>query len=282
MKPPGWYISGPNKSLKTAHIGPDVLAVLDGCLLGDGSYIQRSIHTASFSINQCMAHSEWVESLNTFLETNGIDNTVKPGVFRRNGREFPYVKMWTHSFIDLLPQRKRWYPEGRKMVPADLDLSNSSTLAQWHMGDGNASIQRGRLEIKLFTNGFSEDDVKLLIGKLAVDAGIHGFIIHWRGQPVVTIQHKHAEKFIDMVKPHVVSCFHRKLPVNPWCRPRCVKCNSVIGGTCGEKRYAKYCDSCASPRMQRFRSMSQGTRDLINEKKRQARWKREGMRGEVV
>lgn len=270
MKPPGWYIAGPNKSLKTERIEPIALAVLDGCLLGDGSYIQRSVHTASFSLSQCLAHVGWINDLHVFFETHGITSMLNSGVYRRKGREFPYVKIRTYSLTDLLPQRQRWYPHGKKIVPSDLDLSNGITLAQWHMGDGNVSIQRGRLEVKLHTNGFTEDDVHLLIGKLS-GVGIHGFIIHWRSQPIITIQHKHAEKFIDLTRPHMSSCFSYKVPVNPWKPSCCIKCKLTITGPCGEKHYAKYCDNCASPRMKKFRSMTKEARELHNLRKREAR-----------
>lgn len=257
MKPPGWYIDGPNKSLKSEYIGPTTLAILDGCLLGDGSYVQRSGHTASFSLSQCAAHAEWVEDLHAFLHKHQVTSTLSRGVYRRKNREFAYVKLWTHSLVDLLPQRARWYPNGKKIIPADLDLSNSTTLAHWHMGDGNTVVARGRLEVKLHTNGFTEGDARLLLTKLAADAGLHGFIIHWRGQPIVTLQHRQAEKFIDLVKPHMSKCFGYKVPANPWQPPKCVKCKSVIGGLLGQRRYVKYCNECASPRMRKLRSLPQ-------------------------
>jgi len=269
MKPPGWYIDGPRKSLKTVSLSPKLLAALDGCLLGDGSYIQQSMHSASFSLGQCVGHTDWIYSLKKLFDDEHVGNNMK--IYDQRNE----VKIWTYSYIEFVSERQRWYPNGKKIVPENINLSDPVILANWHMGDGNVSTPRGRLEVKLHTNGFTEKDVQLLSDKFD-DIGIHNFINHWRGQPILVLQHKNAARFLDMIRPLMVPCFEYKAPADPWVPPLCKKCGGPLSDRFASQRYAKYCDNCVSHKMKKFRSLSRMELDLINNRKRITRWRREG------
>jgi hypothetical protein len=270
MKPPGYYIRGPRKSLKHFKLSAETRAVLDGCLLGDGSYNRRSAHTASFSMSQLSRHQDWINLIKTTFDRYGIGYGSH---YHRSDdpRIQDSLRIWSYSYVELSPERDRWYPDGVKIIPSDLSVKDTRTLAHWHMGDGNASTPRGRLEVKLHTNGFLESDVELLVAKLHDQIQIHSFISHWRNQPILVLQHKNAAKFLDLVRPHLVDSFLYKAPFDPWKPSRCRKCKKELGA----QKYAKYCDSCASPAMKRFRALSQEQREKINLQKKLTRWARE-------
>jgi len=265
--------NGHKFTVKSITLTDEFRAILDGLLLGDGSYIKRSL-TAHFSMSQIIQHEDWVFSLKNEFEANGLFLSFNKCAGKTLNSS-PFLKAWSHGCIEFLEERMRWYPEGVKIVPRDLILT-PSTLAHWHMGDGNASVPKGRLEIKLHTNGFTENDVELLSEKFQNQLGLHSIIIHWRTQPIIVLQHKNAASFISMVKPFLTPSFAYKVPNDPWSPPRCKKCESLITGESGTQRYVKYCDSCASPRMRKFRTFNREIIDRINFQKNIARWKREG------
>jgi len=193
----------------------------------------------------------------------------------RTQNSSPILKAWSQPCLEFLNERMRWYPNGKKIIPKNLVL-NPVVLAHWYMGDGSVSVPKGRLQVRLHTNGFMDSDVTFLIKMMHKQFGLQGFITHWRGQPIITFQHKNASKFISLVKPFLVPSFIYKAPNNPWVPPRCQKCGETITGLLGTRRYVKYCDLCASPGVMKFRSLNRHQRDQINIKKKIARWKTEG------
>jgi hypothetical protein len=67
----------------------------------------------------------------------------------------------------LVEQYKRWYPQGTKIVPEDLELS-PLTVKYWFIDDGNTSYHKDRFQrLKIATNGFSDKDRDVLQGNLA-------------------------------------------------------------------------------------------------------------------
>lgn len=71
----------------------------------------------------------------------------------------------SRSLPELLPWRQRWYPEGKKRVPRDLVL-DPLKLAIWFADDGSimpvSPTSPSRLQLKLSTHGFPEEDVRFL------------------------------------------------------------------------------------------------------------------------
>ena len=70
------------------------------------------------------------------------------------------------SYTELLPLRKIWYPEGKKVVPHVIQLT-PITCRQWYIGDGSLTHRHGkRPYIRLSTNAFPYYDVAWLVEQL--------------------------------------------------------------------------------------------------------------------
>ena len=128
---------------------PELRILLDGLLLGDGNYKKNSEYSASFRLSQKSSHRDWLDSLVNVFEKQRIyttTNTIKAhqrvtkkGVIINSSE---HLYLYTASYTTLLAEHKRWYPDGIKIVPRDIDISNPELLAHWYMGDGSTSINK--------------------------------------------------------------------------------------------------------------------------------------------
>lgn len=175
--------------------------ILNGLLLGDG-YINAN--TFSGRYQQACKYKEFLEHITSILALDW-----GPIYFDRK---------WNCYFIKsrfnptLLEFRKRWYPNGKKIVPKDLVLSTEIVL-YWFLGDG--SIRFGNkskfphskhYEIKLATDGFSRDDNLFLVDKLT-DIGLRSCLLK-RNQ--IKIFTESNEKFFKLIGSCPVNCYKYK------------------------------------------------------------------------
>jgi len=231
----------PNRFVRSKRI----LDFFDGLLLGDGNYHCGSRFSAAFQLSQ-HGHDDWVYSINGYLNRYNIVTRINYRLPKRrlskgniiNDHGSTYIR--TLYYRTLLNEHNRWYKNGEKRIPKDINISNPLLLAQWYMGDGGVEIETGRYELKLFTNDFPERDVRWLIRQIKKHHGIHGIVSHWRGQPYIQLQHKNAAKFIGIVKPYIVDSFKYKIPDNPWKPPICVMCEKKMPD---RTRLVKYCSN---------------------------------------
>jgi hypothetical protein len=229
---------------------PELRALLDGLLLGNGHYTKLIPGglSCALMVAQCEAHASWLEALKGKLAGYGIESDITK---RRgedkilpNGKHLKSQSSYslrTKCYRTLTAERLRWYPLGKKIVPRDIDLSNPVTLAQWHMGDGCAHIKKKT--VQLATCGFTYPDVRLLAERLSGQLGIRAHV-QYSGYPFIAMWSRHAERFLELVRPHMVPCFEYKAPVL-WEPSKCTRCGNPIKNRI---RLAKICDDCCLPR----------------------------------
>jgi len=73
----------------------------------------------------------------------------------------------------LTEQRKRWYPDGKKIVPLDIKLSKE-LLLWWYLGDGHLERKKARpayRRVVLCTDCFEESELDFLIRLLRKELG---------------------------------------------------------------------------------------------------------------
>lgn len=137
---------------------PEKLDFVDGFLLGDGSISKKYSH-----ISWTVKYQEFSEHIKynlqcyqpTSRQKYMIDSRCKKGGYISNfGR--------TKCHPDITAQRKRWYPDGKKIVPKDVSLSPESVLI-WYLSDG--TFIRNQLII-LCTDGFTHEEVFYLVSRL--------------------------------------------------------------------------------------------------------------------
>ena len=170
-------IRSPNESyslIYTNHSNLSEKAVewLNGELLGDGCLQARSKCSALFSYSS--KYKEYIKYVSNTLNGFGIKQSgkihkrvrtqIEKVKFKKPAIDYSYSSL---SYAELLFLYKKWYPEGKKIVPKDIELT-PLTCRQWHLGDGSLAHPKrwGRPSIDLYTCGFIPEDVEFLVSKL--------------------------------------------------------------------------------------------------------------------
>jgi hypothetical protein len=105
--------------------------------------------------------------------------------------------MYTKNYPDLYEYRLKWYAEGKKILPDDLELSPGVCL-HWYIGDGNLRKDDGRLN--LYTLAFTEKEVIRLINLLD-KKGLKANMSFHHGKSFIYFPKSEAHKFLDYIGP---------------------------------------------------------------------------------
>ena len=182
----------------------DAINWINGELLGDGCVYSRSSYTASFIYKS--KHLEYIEYVAKTLLSFGILQSGRI-LKMRSGNAYAYHSL---DIPTLLPFRKKWYPEGKKLVPKDIVLT-PLTCRQWYIGDG-CLRKLPNMCIILATYGFSIDDVNFLVNQLWE----LGFLA--TRQPncnVIRIAKCSTKDFLNYIGECPVKCYQYKWDVQP-------------------------------------------------------------------
>jgi len=154
----------PATNINYVGITPLLGEFLDGHLLGDMSILQERTQSAFISFNyKYREYSEWVASL---LFDFGVERRGQIKGYRNDfGVSWLYHSRYYRDLVDL---RRRWYPEGKKIVPTDLALTPITTR-QWFLDDGSFIRVTGNVigRVQFATNAFTRPEVQVLASKLA-------------------------------------------------------------------------------------------------------------------
>ena len=99
---------------------------------------------------------EWLKKICGVLQKNGIESTLSP---TKRDRQFSLQSL---HYSELYNEYQRWYRDGEKRVPHDIDVASQCMLKNWVYGDGT----HGR-DFRLCTDSFTLEDTEFLIGRLA-------------------------------------------------------------------------------------------------------------------
>lgn len=195
--------------------------VITGCILSD-AYLRKidDGQNSCFELEQSEKHKELV----TFLEDYFTDLGIQTGTYRYlhkaiRENDLPKwgIRVFTRRSKFWTLMRKRWYPDGVKVIPKDLVIT-PKTLAFIFMGDGTSSwndVNNHSSSIIIHTEGFDHDSVMLLKNKL-YEYGIE--IINTQIKPnlgeVIRISRaKDVKKFMNLVQPFMLSSFNYKVKI---------------------------------------------------------------------
>jgi hypothetical protein len=112
--------------------------------------------------------------------------------------------------VELRDLRTKWYPDGKKHVPADVELSPTACL-YWYLEDGSLEKRKNKAErIVLCSMGFSRKENEMLVEKLKKILGFKdGIKVMKRGSIRLNIlQAKSFLEYIGGKSP--VRCFDYK------------------------------------------------------------------------
>jgi len=176
----------------TVNITSDLLDILSGELLGDGS-LKKTRGGWSSSYCHTSQYSGYVEWLSSKFMSLGLSQSGR--IVHRKDNCWDYQ---TLSYEELVVLREKWYPHGIKIVPKDLVL-NETIVRHWAIGDGVIAHPKvGRPHFILCTNSFDKDSMSVLIEQLSL-LGIRATVRN--SDNTIYIRKDSTEKFISYISP---------------------------------------------------------------------------------
>ena len=192
---------------------------IDGAMLSDANiYPSKNAGDRSRYINSFFRiqlggneHMDWLASLKQHLEHLGIlVSPMYPKLYKRKSDD--YITSWLVTRVSplLSVERSRWYKNGKKFVPIDLELT-PAVVANWMMGDGTSSYNKGVSVMSHFgTYAFSDNDVLVLrreLYKLDICTGL----ANYEKGSVITIKQDSIGILMKLIEPFIVPSFRYKI-----------------------------------------------------------------------
>lgn len=194
--------------------------VLDGVMISDG-YIgivgKIDTLTGSLVINQAVRNKGWIQELQKIFKNSGMESTILDRKNKLNDKVFDQVSLQSKSYVELGDEWKRWYRNGKKIVPKDINFT-LVFLAHWYMGDGytnkryNKKLDKNYYRIGFCTDGFTKEEVEYLIKKLKNIYG-YNFVLKKALKKYRLVNNHIAEikDFLFKISPYIVDCFQYKI-----------------------------------------------------------------------
>jgi len=159
-------------NIDESYLNEKTIEWMDGFLLGDGSmsYNKKTFKGARFSFGS--SEKQWTSyAMSGLIKYNPRKASSKGWKFRPQKPSRPTFSSATKTHPDISLQARRWYPNGKKIVPPDVRITPTSILL-WYLGDGSiGGCSRKKTLIStnlhLSTCGFTpEENKNILIPKL--------------------------------------------------------------------------------------------------------------------
>ena len=189
-----------NDRVRHFRLDSKTRAFLDGLLLGDGCISNATSVSANYTHTE--KHKDYLIWLSQQLAGCGIEQvgTIREYTNTFNGHTAQVSRFATHPYSEFLYMRNRWYPDGKKMVPADL-IIKPITAFNWYVGDGYLLKRRNQRSTIIFcTECFPENDCLFLIRKLAIK-GIKAQLARYRNGFRITLGVDNTIKLLDFIGP---------------------------------------------------------------------------------
>lgn len=198
--------------------------IIDGILLGDGWLSNPNLGNGNKNSYLGIEHSsdqyEYLKHIHKNLQPYSykIYNKTRPNPFaikethKKNIESCGFHTAQLEIFTKL---RKKWYPNNKKIVPKDLDLT-WQTLAYWFCDDGSNLLGQRCISRHgiLCTNSFQIEDVEFLIEKLKQKNINCSFYLNYE-QPLIILERSTFMYFIKNIKPYIsCECMQYKLKMN--------------------------------------------------------------------
>ena len=188
--------------------------IIVGTLLGDGSLEYDKFKASRLQIKQSESKKEYV----MWLYEN-LANLV-----RTSPKQRPDTNQWyfsTRSLRSLEEFRRLFYENKRKIVPKSIKdlLQSPISLAVWFMDDGTLDYrEKSHYSFSISADDFTVEEAKLLTAALEERFGVIASIQtpSSRGKKYTKlyIGKLGRDRFLEIIRPHILSCFEYKLPPN--------------------------------------------------------------------
>lgn len=187
-------------------------AIIIGTLLGDG-YIYRNQYGSSYlEVKHAPRDGEYVRWMHHELRSL----CRRPPYQRSDNGQWRFYTKYDPVMTVI---HNRFYGGHRKCVPLDIarDLRDPIAVAVWYMDDGSLDYRpKSHCAFAFSTNAFTYEENTVLAQALRENFGIVTRIdtptCRGKRYPELAIAAKSRQRFLELVKPHILPCFQRKLP----------------------------------------------------------------------
>lgn len=147
--------------------------IITGLMLGDGC-IQNSNRKGKgnvrITMNRVLTDKEYMFYLYEYIKNLCNSKPSEYEVFDKRTQKTYYSSILQSKALKcLMPLREKWYPEGIKIVPKDIELT-PLVLLIWFLDDGTIANYKNKsniIKIQLATNGFTYEEVCFLANLLS-------------------------------------------------------------------------------------------------------------------
>jgi len=185
------------------------LVFLRGEILGDGCVKMPGNRSALYSHGS--KYKEYLIWLSGQYDEWGIEQSGRINRYKDKKTGAIYYGYKSRSYPELVPIYKRWYPDGKKTVPKDLELT-PIMARQWYIGDGGFNdYKRKHPGIVLSTYDFDQQSVEYLVGELCRQ----GFKAMRRpASNTIGLSAHSVQDFLNWIGPCPISCYDYKWDIN--------------------------------------------------------------------
>ena len=202
-----------NFSFYNIQLSYDQKQLLIGSLLGDGYATKHNAFYCIHSTKQADYFFHKIEILSNIHSgslhyVNGIDP---------QGNPTKSIRFTTGCNRFIVKLRKTYYIDSKKIFPYEFLMKNldAKGIAYWYMDDG--CWHKKDKYVRIYINGFLEKDAKLVV-KFFGDKFKIASKIHYAGtgkdgekQFYLRFPKKESEKFVELVKDHMLECMKYKI-----------------------------------------------------------------------
>jgi len=193
----------------------------DGVMVSDGSLNRKSENSkALFSMTQSgREHLDWLNYVKKVLLTLRVmvspiyPNFKVRSIQRSYDKKFyDHCSLCSYTSPIMGLQYRRWYPEKKKIVPNDLEIT-PRVLAHWFMGDGCSSWTRNdRVICFICTHSFTLPDIEGLVYKMK-ELGLERPHLYKQGSGrMIGIGNiADVQRLMDLIEPYVLPSYKYKI-----------------------------------------------------------------------
>jgi len=203
-------------NIKTRNIGyynkhpridfsKDQYDFFDGLMASDGSLVivKSDGRIRNAKISCAFKHKEFAEYINICLNLNGNIHEKSHKSSRYKNGSCTQYGLFSQNNILFTEEHKRWYPNGKKVLPLDFRFSPAS-MNIFYLGDGHLASSRG---IILSTQSFNSDRVEELIVKPLENIGIN---CNMNKNGEIYILKGSVKDFLEYIGTCSVNCYEYK------------------------------------------------------------------------
>ena len=126
--------------------------------------------TAIFGLNKSTVETPWLKEIKNIFKANDLNPHLSKGFNKTFNKHTLLLRhKSTHQMFE---EWKRWYQDGKKILPSDLQITNI-IIRHWYAGDGRLTKDNC---VIFCSENFTKNENRELVDKLNKEVGIQAII----------------------------------------------------------------------------------------------------------